>query len=165
MNRDRMTSRSLAAALALAALAVPAVLAAQEAAPTPDAPAAGSDIVVSATGLRNDSGSLRCYLFASAEGFPTRPASAIARDVTPLTGGRAGRCAFRNVAPGIYAVAIHHDEDGDGRFDTGIFGIPTEGTAASRDARGSMGPPSFDAARITHGPAPTRLDVRMQYVF
>lgn len=124
----------------------------------------GADIVVSASGLRHERGNVRCYLFASPEGYPTRPDAAIARVVVAVTSARTARCTFVGVAPGDYAVALHHDEDGDERFDTGIFGIPMEGTAASRDARGSMGPPSFEAARITHGPSETRLEVRMQYV-
>lgn len=64
--------------------------------------------------------------------------------------------------PGTDAVALHHDDD---RFGTGLFGIPTEGTGASRDARGSMGPPSFEDARVVHGASKLRLAVRMQSVF
>ena len=148
--------RAAALALTAALVVLAAPLGAQD---------VGSDIVVSASGLRNDRGTVRCYLFSSAEGYPTRPLSAVARDVVAVTSERTARCTFRGVAPGDYAVALHHDEDGDGLFDTGIFGIPTEGTAASRDARGSLGPPSFADARFTHAGAETRLDVRMQYVF
>lgn len=155
---------SAARRLALPAALLAALLASAALVPALRAQDAAADIVVAASGLRNDRGSVRCYLFASAGGYPTRPASAVARAVVAPAADRTARCAFPAVAPGEYAVALHHDEDGDGQFDTGIFGIPSEGTAASRDARGSMGPPRYEDARITHGTIETRLEVRMQYV-
>ena len=52
------------------------------------------------------------------------------------------------VPPGTYAVAVHHDEDGDGEMDTGLFGIPSEPHGFSNNARGRFGPPSWRAARV-----------------
>jgi uncharacterized protein (DUF2141 family) len=50
--------------------------------------------------------------------------------------------------PGTYAVAVVHDEDGDGRLDARFLGIPKEGIGASNDAQGRFGPARFDAARF-----------------
>lgn len=139
----------------LACLAAP--LAAQDA-PAPDR------IVVDASGFRNDRGHVRCALFADADAFPRHGERAVASTSATIRGGRA-RCVFEGVAPGTYAVSLHHDEDDEGDFDTGIFGIPTEGVGASRDAHGSMGPPSFRDAQFDYASGELRLSVRMQYVF
>lgn len=151
-----MKGLAIVCACALAVGFLGSRLAAQDAAP--------SRIVVDAHGMRSDRGRLRCYLFARAEDFPTHPDRAARASIAIVESGRA-RCTFDGVPNGTYAVALHHDEDGDGAFDTGIFGIPTEGTGASRDARGSMGPPSFADARFDHAGGELRLSIRVGYVF
>jgi Uncharacterized protein conserved in bacteria (DUF2141) len=61
------------------------------------------------------------------------------------------------------AIACFHDENKNGKLDTGLFGIPTEGTVASNHARGFMGPPSFDKAKFSLAGAATTMDLRMGY--
>lgn len=51
--------------------------------------------------------------------------------------------SFDGIAAGRYAVTILHDENGNQKMDTGIFGIPKEGWACSNDARGIMSAPKF----------------------
>ena len=46
------------------------------------------------------------------------------------------------------AVACYHDGNGNGKLDTNMLGIVKEGMGASRDAKGSMGPPKFDNAKV-----------------
>ncbi len=129
-----------------------------------DAGALANRIVVEATGFRNDRGHLQCSLHDQADAFPTHPERAVASARVTISHGRA-TCSFEGIAPGTYAVALHHDEDDDGQFDTGMFGIPTEGTGASRDARGSMGPPSFRDAQFAFTGGVLRLRAAMTYVF
>lgn len=119
-------------------------------------------LVVEATGLRNDGGRVGCLAFGSRDGFPTQPARAVAAAGAAPSGRRA-TCVFDGLPAGTYAIAIHHDEDGDGVFDTGIFGIPLEGVGASRDAHGTMGPPSFDDARIDVPAGETHITVHIAY--
>ena len=140
-------------ALLLAAAAIPP--------PAPAAPGTAT-LVVEVTGLKDDQGSVQVALHASEDGFPTRPEKAIRQASVPISGGRA-RVVFEGLAPGGYAVAAYHDENGDGRLDTGFLGIPSEGLAASNDARGFMGPPSFEKARVEVAPGETRITVRVSY--
>ena len=121
-------------------------------------------IVVEATGFRSDRGHLRCFLFDAPDAYPTHPERAVATSRGVISRG-AARCSFDGVAPGTYAIALHHDEDDDGQMDTGIFGIPTEGTGASRDARGSMGPPSFRDAHVSYPGGEQVQRIRIGYVF
>ncbi len=37
------------------------------------------------------------------------------------------RCDFEDISPGTYALAVIHDENGNGKLDTNWVGIPTEG--------------------------------------
>ncbi len=119
-------------------------------------------LVVEVTGLRNDGGRVGCLAFASRDGFPTQPARAVA-GAGAAPSSRRATCVFENLPAGTYAIAVHHDEDGDGVFDTGIFGIPLEGVGASRDAHGTMGPPSFDDARIDVPAGGTHITVHISY--
>ena len=56
---------------------------------------------------------------------------------------------FRDLPAGEYAVAAFHDANGDGELNANLVGMPTEGYGFSNDARGFMGPPSFDAAAFS----------------
>ena len=60
-------------------------------------------------------------------------------------------------------MACFHDENKNGKLDTGLFGIPTEGTVVSNHAKGFMGPPSFDKAKFSFAGAASQLDLRMGY--
>ena len=52
------------------------------------------------------------------------------------------------IPKGVYAIACYHDENNNGKLDTNFFGIPTEGTGASNNAKGSLGPPKFQNAKF-----------------
>ncbi|EGF91173.1 hypothetical protein ABI_25880 [Asticcacaulis biprosthecium C19] len=53
------------------------------------------------------------------------------------------------LAPGEYGLKMFHDIDGDGRMGMNPFGMPTEPFAFSNNAKGNMGPATWDAARFT----------------
>ena len=52
------------------------------------------------------------------------------------------------LTPGIYAVAVFHDENLNDIFDQGIFGIPLENYGFSNDARGFFSAPDFEDAKF-----------------
>jgi len=51
---------------------------------------------------------------------------------------------INNLPSGTYAVQYFHDENNNGKMDTGSFGRPLEGYGNSNDARGFMGPADFE---------------------
>lgn len=53
-----------------------------------------------------------------------------------------------SIAPGRYAVSLFHDANGNGKLDTGAFGIPVEKTGFSNNAAGAYGPPAFEDCRF-----------------
>ncbi|MBC7840903.1 MAG: DUF2141 domain-containing protein [Gemmatimonadaceae bacterium] len=64
--------------------------------------------------------------------------------------------------PGIFAVAVHHDANTNGRMDANFFGMPKEGYGVSNDVRPKFRAPRFAeaAVQIRHD---TTLVVHMAY--
>lgn len=55
---------------------------------------------------------------------------------------------FDNLPGGEFAVSLFHDENGNGKMDTGWLGIPKEDYACSNGAKGFMGPPKYADAKF-----------------
>jgi uncharacterized protein (DUF2141 family) len=59
----------------------------------------------------------------------------------------AGSVTYRyDVSPGTYAIGIFHDVNLNNQLDNYFLGVPKEQYGFSNDARGFMGPPSFNDA-------------------
>lgn len=70
---------------------------------------------------------------------------------------------LHDLAPGEYAVALFHDENGNGRLDR--WGpLPTEGFGFSRNPRLGFGPPSFRQASFTIGAGEVRQVIKIHYL-
>jgi uncharacterized protein (DUF2141 family) len=119
-------------------------------------------LTIGVTSLRSNNGHVGCAVYNSAQGFPTDPARALQRVWCPISTG-ASRCSFDPIPAGTYAVACFHDENDNGKLDTGLLGIPTEGVLASNQAKGFMGPPSFDRAKFSFSGATSELHLKMGY--
>jgi uncharacterized protein (DUF2141 family) len=51
---------------------------------------------------------------------------------------------FDDIPAGVYGVYVYHDENGNGKLDTGgMLRLPIEGYAFSNDASAAFGPPSI----------------------
>jgi uncharacterized protein (DUF2141 family) len=103
------------------------------------------DVEVIARGLRNHEGSVLFALFIEPRGFPDRGELAAMRVEAPIDADQV-RARFSDVPDGqALAVGVLHDEDGDKRMATGLFGIPKEGFGVSNNPRILFGPPRFEA--------------------
>jgi uncharacterized protein (DUF2141 family) len=121
----------------------------------------GNDITIAVEGLRNDQGAVRCGLYNSPNGF-REPGKEFKGVEAAISGGKAN-CVFTSVPPGTYAVALFHAEHGEKVLETGMFGIPKMGYGFTRDAKGSMGPPSFAAAAYAYAGGTSTWPVKVQY--
>ena len=70
---------------------------------------------------------------------------------------------FRDVPQGRYAIALFHDENGNGRMDKMMM-LPKEGFGFSRDAPLEFGPPHFGAASFQVGAAQMRTAIKVRYI-
>ncbi len=130
---------------------------------TPAASTAGATSVsVAVTGLRNTHGLVQACLTSAPRHFPDCDRDPAAKRMTVHAGSNLV-LEFDGVPPGTYAVAVLHDENGNGRVDKMLM-IPREGFGFSRDAPVRMGPPQFDDAAFDLGVAPSRQSIRMRYM-
>jgi uncharacterized protein (DUF2141 family) len=107
------------------------------------------DLTVSVTGLRSQQGSVMLALYNSAETFPKANRSVQAQMIPASQAG--GTASFRNLPAGRYALAVFHDENGNGKLDMNLLGMPTEAYGFSNDAFGNAAAPSFDKAALDLG--------------
>lgn len=122
------------------------------------APAAAADVAVALHGARSADGRLQVAL-VDAAGFAGTAAPVAARELAP---DPAGTClAFEGVAPGRYAVMVIHDENGNGRLDTNLVGMPVEGYGFSNNPR-VMRRPTFDEAAFELGADGAALDIAIR---
>jgi uncharacterized protein (DUF2141 family) len=112
--------------------------------------------------LRSDDGKVLAQLFDSEKGFPGKNEHAIDQGRSKITNGSA-RLVWEGLPRGTYAVAIIHDENGNGKLDTNLIGMPKEGVAASRNARARFGPFKWKDAKFEHAGA-TKMSVKMRYL-
>lgn len=55
---------------------------------------------------------------------------------------------FKGLKKGDYAASVFHDANDNNIMDTKLFGIPKEPYGFSNNAKGFMGPPSFEDAKF-----------------
>jgi uncharacterized protein (DUF2141 family) len=125
--------------------------------------AAGGTIRVRVTGLDGDQGQVLVSLFASEEGFPDSADKALQftvvqpdeEDCSVQLGG---------VPPGKYAISVLHDENANGKMDSGLWGLPAEGYGASKNPEPRMGPPRFEDASFVLETDWLELEVVVRYL-
>lgn len=120
------------------------------------------EVEVEVQGLRNARGLVRLCLTRNRAFFPdcNRDPQAVRRNVAP---NQAGSIRLAGLAPGTWALAVMHDENGNGRLDR-FVGIPREGFGFSRNPRLRMGPPRFADVQFEVTGALLRHRVRLRYL-
>ncbi len=141
MQLPALLSRPIVRALCAAAILAPTgALAADLSLSVADGPAADATLYVA--------------LYSDAAGYAdSKP---VASQTTPMREGKA-RLVFPGLAPGRYALRAFADENGNGKLDTNLMGLPTERYGFSNDAKGNRAAPDFEAAAI-------RVDADLQTV-
>lgn len=128
-------------------------------------PESGDDLEITVEGVNSDTGKVMVALHSESnvDGFPDVNGAIAAQWVKASQGTH--RFVFLDLQPGKYAVAVFHDENENGKLDTNILGIPSEGIGFSRNAHGNFGPPGFyDAAvEITSDSGTTRTATKLEY--
>ena len=104
-------------------------------------------------------GHLYVAIYNSEETFMKKPLTAFRIDVkdTSLS------IPCQGLPTGTYAISLFQDENGNGKLDTAVFGIPTEKYGFSNDAQGVMGPPSYDKCSFTFS-GDTTLVIHLKYI-
>ena len=86
-------------------------------------------------------GRVLCAVYERA-GWLKRPLQGSAASIS----GNMAVCRFAGLRPGTYAVGAFQDVNLNGRLDRSWTGGAAEPWCVSHETRGTLGPPSFDAA-------------------
>lgn len=65
--------------------------------------------------------------------------------------------------PGRYAAQVFYDENGNGKVDRALFGIPKEGVGFSNDAKIRLGPPKWEEAVFDYDGQDRTIRLRLRY--
>ena len=126
------------------------------------APAPTGEVTVALTGLRSAKGLIQACLTRDKGAFPDCRKDPDSRRLT-LPASDAASIRFAALPAGRYAIALLHDENGNGRADMTLM-VPREGFGFSRDAAVQFGPPKFGKAAFAVGEAEVTMPIRMRYL-
>lgn len=102
------------------------------------------DLTIEIKGIDNNKGKIYIAIYNSKETF-LKKAKGIVADIKD----KKSFGIIEGLKEGTYAVSLFHDENGNKKMDTKIFGIPKEPYGFSNDATGFMGPPKFEDVKFT----------------
>jgi uncharacterized protein (DUF2141 family) len=121
--------------------------------------AAAEDLTVEVQNVTPNSGPVMVAVYDKAGDFPA-PQKGLTGEAIEAHGDSAV-ATFHGLAAGRYAVAAYQDLNHNGKLDKNFLGLPTEPYGFSKDARGSFGPPSFDAAAVDI-PATSKIVINLR---
>jgi uncharacterized protein (DUF2141 family) len=119
-----------------------------------------AELRVAVTGARSATGEIGCALYPGERGFPMDPSAAVQHWQSASASGV--ECRFQGLRPGLYAVAVSHDLNGNRRTDTNLFGIPTEDWGVSNNVRPTLRAPDLEdaAVQVPEG-GPVAIEIRL----
>jgi len=113
-------------------------------------------------GFRSEKGQIMACLTTRPQHFPNCQDDPQARRLK-LPAHLAATLRFDNLPSGTYALALIHDENGNGKLDT-VMGIPREGFGFSNNPAIRFGPPSFKSASVGIASGESDEMVRLKYL-
>jgi uncharacterized protein (DUF2141 family) len=152
---------ALAAVLG-AAVSVPADSQTPSPPPGCTGPASATWLNVVASGLHSGNGLLAVTLYADIPSkFLAHHGSLYVGRVTAHA-GTTQACIFVP-QPGVYAIALYHDENANQKFDRTMIGLPAEGYGFSNNPPTLVGLPSFRSVRLNIPRSGLTTRVTMKY--
>lgn len=109
--------------------------------------ASAADLHVKIDGITQPKGMLNAMLVNSAAAWDGKSAPITGRR-TEITSTGSIELVFEGLAPGDYAIRLMHDENGNGKLDQNLVGMPTEGYGFSNNPR-VMRAATFEEARFS----------------
>lgn len=114
-------------------------------------------------GLKSTTGQVCLSLYNQPENFPIQPEKSFQNQCvkipkTPL------QVAFKNLAPGNYALAVLHDANDNGKLDTSVLGLPMEGFGFSGNPALMITVPTFDQSVVKVSGPSTNISVVLRYL-
>ena len=106
-----------------------------------------NDLTVTITGVQGDKGEIRIGLYnTNDETFAD--VSKYYKKVTLSIDDENLTTTFKELPKGVYAIAIIHDENKNGKIDKNFFGMPTEGYGFSNNLRFMLRGATFEESQF-----------------
>jgi len=86
----------------------------------------------------------------------------VARQTLPVTLPVTHAC-LAVARPAYYAVAVFHDENNNGHFDTTLMGLPAEGYGFSNNPTLYLGPPDLSKVRFQAHAGDNPISIQIKY--
>ncbi len=125
--------------------------------------AAPARLEVRIEGLRNQKGLIRLCVTRDEKIFPNCERDPAARSLSVPATAASEPIEIPDLRPGDCAVAVFHDENGNGKLDT-AFAIPKEGFGFSNNPTVRFGAPSYAAVRIRLVPGANTQTIKLLYI-
>ncbi|MGH8421763.1 MAG: DUF2141 domain-containing protein [Pseudomonas fluorescens] len=116
------------------------------------------DLTVALHGIRVQTGKVRIALVDSQVAWDGKAQPVKGEAVAPT--GETMTFSFKNLKPGTYAVMVTHDENGNGKLDTNLIGMPIEGFGFSNNPQ-VMRKPTWEEARFDLGETAAAIDINL----
>ena len=125
-------------------------------------PPALTELSVTVENIRSNQGRVCAALFNGPQGFPNDTSKVARRFCVSIHDPTALKMEIDSLPAGTYALALFHDENGDGKLNTGLFGIPKESFGFSNNPTVRMGSPSYQETTFTTSGKETSLKVSLR---
>ena len=120
-----------------------------------ETPSKAQTITITVSNLDSNAGQVLVGLYADKSEFLK---SAYKQQRASIT-NQGCEVVFEDVPTGVYAVSFVHDVNNNNKLDMNFLGIPKEDYGCSNNAKGFMGPPSWDDAKFEVGTTAVHLNI------
>lgn len=103
-----------------------------------------ANINVTVTNIKNKKGIVRVGIINKEKDFPYD--AFVGKKVN--ISGDSVNVKFTGIAPGEYAIVVHHDENCNDKLDKNALGVPLEGYCFSNNVKAFVVPPKFKYAKF-----------------
>ncbi len=128
---------------------------AQSQAAKPDAQAL-STLTVRMIGIRDSKGNLRVKLSRDSNVVEMREVEIDAKSLT-------AQVVFARLPQGVYAVSLFHDENLNGKLDSGFMRIPKEGYGFSNNPSKRFGLPKYEETTFVLSQPQSAIEIKLVY--
>ena len=105
-----------------------------------------NSVTITIENIKGKNGTIQIAVFNKSESFP-KVGGEYKLMQYKVSDGQS-QFKIKDLPDGQYAIAIHHDENSDGKMNTNFLGIPKEGYAFSKNFKPKLSAPKFSDCAI-----------------
>jgi uncharacterized protein (DUF2141 family) len=117
-------------------------------------------LIVDIEGFADSEGYAMVAVFSAKEAY--KAGSPRTAEAKVKVADQKARAVFNDLKYGVYAVAMFHDRNANGKMDKNSMGIPKESYGHSNNARGIFGPPDFAKAKFDLDSSDKQIEIKLK---